>query len=85
MSKHKIPKPTGRPYKAVMHFNKPGSAKGTPWTVHYRGACHIVSAIRCEVTMSSEWKPTKKDNPRAFFTAKAAELLIERDGTAVLR
>lgn len=70
-------------YKAVMHFNKPGSKHGTPWTVHYRGACHIVKAIDCKVQMKSEWKPLKKTNPRAFFTAMVASLEIV-DGVAIL-
>lgn len=72
-------------YKAVMHFNKPGSSKGTPWTVHYRGVCHIVREIRCLVPMLSEWKPNKKENPRAFFTAKVSELKITPDGVAILK
>lgn len=73
-----------RAYKATMHFNKPGSRNGTPWTVHYRGVCHIVKAIDCRVPMTSEWKPEKKDNPRAFFTAYAESLQITPDGTAIL-
>lgn len=70
-------------YKAVMHFNKPGASKGTPWTVHYRGVCHIVKEIICNVPMISEFKPEKKTNPRAFFTAKVKSLRID-DGVAVL-
>ncbi len=72
-------------YKAVMHFNKPGSNKGTPWTVHYRGVCHIVREIQCQVPMVSEWKPEKKTNPRAFFTAQVASLTITPDGVAILQ
>lgn len=75
---------TARRYKAVMHFNKPGSAKGRPWTVHYRGACHVVKKIVCLVPMTSEFKPDKPTNPRAFFTAMAAGLEICGDGTARL-
>jgi len=71
-------------YKAIMHFNKPGSTKGTPWTVHYRGACHLVSEIRCKVPMVSEWKPEKKANPRAFFTAQISNLEITPEGVAIL-
>ncbi len=70
-------------YKAVMHFNKPGSAKGTPWTVHWRGTCYIVREIKCQVPMLSEWKPNKKSNPRAFFTARVASVTIT-NGIAVL-
>jgi len=42
-------------YKAIMHFSKPGSTKGTPWTVHFRGTCHIVESIDCRVRMHSEF------------------------------
>lgn len=72
-------------YKAVMHFNKPGSAKGKPWTVHWRGTCYQVEEIRCMVPMVSEWKPEKKNNPRAFFTAQIATLSITKTGVAILQ
>lgn len=68
-----------RVYKAIMHFNKPSSKSGKPWTVHYRGVCYIVSEIRCQVPMVSEWKPNKKSNPRAFFTAQVSKLVITKD------
>lgn len=68
-----------RTYKAIMHFNKRGSAQGLPWTVHYRGVCYVVSEIICNVPMYSEWKPEKKENPRAFFTARASKIHITND------
>jgi hypothetical protein len=71
-------------YKAIMHFNKPGSSRGTPWTVHYRGVCHIVSGIQCNVQMLSEWKPNLKTNPRAFFTAQVSSLEINENNIAIL-
>lgn len=71
-------------YKAIMHFNKPGSSHGKPWTVHYRGVCHVVTEIKCNVPMTSEWKPNKKENPRAFFTAQAANVEITSENVAVL-
>lgn len=67
-----------------MHFNKPGSRKGTPWTVHFRGVCYAVKEIRCLSPMRSEWKPNKRSNPRAFFTTLASELVIDGKGVAVL-
>lgn len=73
-----------RAYKAVMHFNKPAASKGTPWTVHFRGVCHIVKEIDCRVPMRSEFKPEKKTNPRAFFTAQVKSLTINDEGVAVL-
>jgi hypothetical protein len=72
-------------HKAIMHFNKPGSKKNTPWTVHYRGACYLVSEIRCHVQMVSEWKPNKKQNPRAFFTAYVSQLEIATGNVAILK
>lgn len=74
-----------RTYKAVMHFNKPASKAGTPWTVHLKGVCHVVRAIDCRVPMQSEWKPTRKANPRAFFTARVTSIELTPDGTAILR
>lgn len=71
-------------YKAIMHFNKPGSKNGTPWTVHFRGTCYLVSEIKCQVPMISEWKPNKKTNPRAFFTAQISKLEIDDKKVAVL-
>lgn len=71
-------------HKAIMHFNKPGSKTGSPWTVHYRGTCYIVSEIRCLVPMVSEWKPNRKSNPRAFFTAQINHLYISKDNVAIL-
>jgi len=70
-------------YKAILHFNKPGSSKGKPWTVHYRNVCYLVSRIELNVPMISEWKPEKKNNPRAFFTAQVASILI-KDDVAIL-
>ena len=73
-----------RTYKAIMHFNKPGSKKGTPWTVHYKGTCYLATQINCLVPMVSEWKPNKKENPRAFFTAQVTSLVINVDGSITL-
>ena len=73
-----------RTYKAIMHFNKPGSNKGTPWTVHFRGTCYLVSEIKCLVPMVSEWKPNKKTNPRAFFTADVSDVLIENNRATLM-
>lgn len=71
-------------YKAIMHFNKPGSKKGLPWTIHFRGTCYLVKTIKCTVPMVSEWKPNKKTNPRAFFTAQVTGLKITKNNVGVL-
>lgn len=70
-------------YKAILHFNKQGASKGTPWTVHFRGVCYLVSEIKCLAPMISEWKPNKKSNPRAFFTTKVSSVIIQ-DNIATL-
>jgi hypothetical protein len=72
-------------YKATMHFNKTAVSKGTPWSVHYRNACYVVKEIKCFVPMVSEWKPLRKHNPRAFFTAQVKELKITKDNVAILK
>lgn len=72
-------------YKAIMHFNKPGSRQGKPWTVHYRGTCYVVSEIKCHVPMNSEWKPNKKCNPKAFFTAQVSDFSVDENNVAVLK
>jgi len=74
-----------RTYKTVMHFNKLGSRNGTPWTVHFRGTCFLVAEIQCHVPMVSEWKPDRKTNPRAFFTAQVSSLTITSDKIAILK
>jgi len=71
-------------YKVTMHFNKPGARNGTPWTVHFRGICHIVSRIECRAPMVSEWKPEKKSNPRAFFTTSATHVHITKNNVAII-
>lgn len=71
-------------YKAIMHFNKQMQSQGYPWTIHYKGVCHSVKKIICNVPMLSEFKPNKKDNPRAFFTAQVTNLFIDEDGVATL-
>jgi hypothetical protein len=76
---------SARTYKAVMHFNKQGAKKGLPWTVHFRGTCYPASVIRCQVPMISEWKPNKKSNPRAFFTAQVHTLIITGAGLVILQ
>ncbi len=75
---------SNRKHKVIMHFNKPGSKVGTPWTVHYRGVCHIVAGIECHAIMKSEFKPHLKTNPRAFFTVQASSVDINDQNIAVI-
>jgi hypothetical protein len=71
-------------YKVIMHFNKQGSKSGKPCTIHYRGVCYLVNQIKCFVPMVSEFKPNKKSNPKAFFTAQAQTLINNKNGNAIL-
>jgi hypothetical protein len=71
-------------WKAIMHFNKPGSTHGSPWTVHFRNVCYVVGEIQCLVPMTSEWRPDRKTNPRAFFTARVNKLEITDKNVAIL-
>jgi hypothetical protein len=71
-------------YKTIIHFNKFGATKDKPWTIHYKNACYLVSKLVCKVPMTSEWKPNKKTNPRAFFTAQISNLEIFKDNKAIL-
>lgn len=72
--------------KAIMHFNKPGSRKDSPlpWTVHWRGKCYPASKIICCVQMESEFKPHKKQNPRAFFTAQIQDIYLDKHDVIIL-
>lgn len=72
-------------YKAILHFNKQGSTKNRPWTVHYRGVCYPALEIDCQAPMLSEFKPNKKTNPRAFFTAQVKEFILRKSGKIILR
>lgn len=72
-----------RTTKALIHFNKPGSKQTPPqpWTVHWRKKCYQGCKIICWVSIESEFKPNKKQNPRAFFTAQVDNVHIDSEGT----
>lgn len=67
-------------YSFFFHYNKPASKQqGIPViSLHYRGACHLVNNLVCEV-------PTKgkinKRQPFFVMTGKAENIQIE-DGMA---
>jgi len=73
-------------YKATVHFNKHSvRTTGCPWSIHYRGKCHLVKSINWSVNAKTEWKPDRKTNPRAFITAMVKELIIDDNGMATLK
>lgn len=58
-------------YAIKVHFSKPGSKKGKPWTLHYNGRCTPASRITfAGVTAITVFKPQKKANPRAWLSLK---------------
>jgi hypothetical protein len=59
-----------KPITVYLHFNKQGAPKGFPWTIHTSKACLPASRVVLEVPIETVWKPTKKQNPRAFLRAK---------------
>lgn len=70
-------------YSFWLHYNKPASAKvGKPViTVHWRGACHLVPNVRCDVPTFGYIRATQ---PRFVMKGWAYEMRLEKDGTAVL-
>lgn len=61
------------------HYNKPASARaGRPvLTVHYRGACHLVNDIECNVPTRTR---TRKTQPRCVVTGRG--IVVIREGRA---
>lgn len=60
------------------HYNKPASrsANSPKMTVHYRGACHIVDNIICNV---STYTHHNKRQPHVVLKGKAANILFIED------
>lgn len=56
-----------RKSKIIIHFNKQRANKGYPWTVHYKKACIPAKKVIMYGSFTTEWKPEKKSNPRAFI------------------
>lgn len=70
----------GKPRKFRIHFNKPGSKKGYPWTVHLSGRCIPARSVHVFVRTESVFKPEKKENPRAWIAGRGHVVLLP-DGT----
>ncbi len=64
------------------HYNKPASAQaGEPrLSVHFKGSCHVVSAVQCSVPIFSR---NRRVQPRCVMAGKAASVCIE-NGKAVI-
>jgi len=59
------------------HYNKPESRKRgkNVLTIHYRGVCHLVESIECNVPIKTR---DRKDQPRCVM-AGTGVLSIEND------
>ena len=64
------------------HYNKPASQKqGRPvMTVHYKGMCHMVHAVSCEVPVASR---ERKSQPRVVMAGRGSVEIC--NGTAYIK
>lgn len=65
-----------------IHYNKPGSSKGTPWTVHSSKGCLQVAEVFVRSESQTIFKPTKKTNPKGFI--KTRGILVMLPGNRVV-
>lgn len=63
-----------RKYTINIHWNK----KHNLWSIHYRGQCHLVEQFVIQSSCVSVYKPTKKDNPRAWLYTKGNVIFHEK-------
>ena len=65
-------------YRFFLHYNKPLSKqKGEHyWSVHFRGTCHMVKNIKCELPTESK---VNKRQPFVVMQGYAKELIMEND------
>jgi hypothetical protein len=64
------------------HYNKPETQRrGHPvMTVHYRGACHMVRAVSCEVPVATRERTIQ---PRVVMAGRGSVEIV--DGTAYIK
>jgi hypothetical protein len=69
--------------KFWFHYNKPASRaqQRNVLTVHYRGACHLVTGIDCRVPIATR---NRTRQPRCVIAGEAGDINI-RNGVAVIR
>lgn len=53
-----------------LHYNKWGPKDGKPWVVHLSDGCHPASEVVINVPSWTEYKPEKKDEPRAYIACR---------------
>lgn len=52
-----------------VHFNRIAMQRGDPrvWSIQMSDRCYHARGVMMDVPMRTEYKPEKRDNPRAFF------------------
>lgn len=65
------------------HYNKPQSLaqQRSVLTIHYRGACHLVTSINCQVPIATR---NRTSQPRCVMAGEAKTIEIH-DGLAIIR
>jgi hypothetical protein len=73
---------TKKKYVVWFHYNKPYSQKHgvDMWTVHFRGTCHIVEKIICNIPTFSK---NNKKQPRVVMKGSASGVSIDKS-TAII-
>lgn len=62
-------------YAFWFHYNKPASKEAgkMQWTLHYRGACHLIDGINCAVPTRSY---PRNRQPLAVMLGKCVDVKI---------
>jgi hypothetical protein len=65
-------------YVVWFHYNKPYSQKNNVdmWSVHYKGTCHIVEQIKCNIPTFSK---NNKKQPRVVMKGYAKKVTIQNN------
>lgn len=70
--------------KHIIHFNR-RATDARVWTVHNSKGCFRLMKLYIQVDAETEFKPEKKDSPRAFIVAHGTLLFILGGKAAVIR
>lgn len=69
--------PSNRKYRFFYHYFK----QKKKMSVHFKGQCHVVNDIQCNVPCETKWNTTQ---PNLIMRGFAKELIIE-NGIAVIK
>jgi len=70
--------------KVRIHFNRHPKREGYIWTVHTSRECIPAKKVTLKGSTSTEYKPEKASNPRAFMVADASEIQRLQTGEVVI-